>query len=136
MQLKNILHVDDHSDILVVAQLALERLGGYTVATCTSGSEMLSAVSASRPDLILLDVMMPKMDGIAALKLLREIPDGRAVPVIFVTANIQPDDVAEYRKHGAIGVITKPFNPMTLARTIATLWNEHQASLNASDSAA
>jgi len=131
MQLKNILHVDDHSDILVVAQLALERLGDYAVTTCTSGNEMLAAVKAKRPDLILLDVMMPRMDGLAALKLLRELPEGHDLPVIFVTANIQPDDVAQYRKHGAIGVITKPFNPMTLARTIATLWNQHQEALNA-----
>lgn len=136
MQLKNILHVDDHSDILVVAQLALEKLGGYSVSTCTSGEEMLASVRERTPDLILLDVMMPRMDGLTALKLLRDIPAGRDVPVIFVTANIQPDDVAEYRKHGAIGVITKPFNPMTLARTIAALWGEFQATQGASPSTA
>ena len=126
MQLRKILHVDDNSDILVVTQLALERLGGYKVSTCTSGLEMLDSIVREQPDLILLDVMMPGMDGLEALAELRKLPTGGDIPVIFVTANIQPEDVIEYRRHGAIGVITKPFNPMTLARTIGSLWNEHR----------
>ena len=120
--LRRILFVEDDSDIQVVATLALESLGGFSVATCGSGEEALSRFSELTPDLVLLDVMMPGMDGPATLEALRRLPGAASVPVVFMTARVQPHEMARYRQLGAVEVISKPFNPMTLADTVKTIW--------------
>jgi two-component system OmpR family response regulator len=122
--LKRVLLVEDDPDIQVVASLALAELGGLTVEICGSGAETLGAVQAFRPDLILLDVMMPDMDGITALKALREDPVLGDTPVVFMTARAQPHEVAHYRNLGSLGVITKPFEPESLAEKVRCLWND------------
>ena len=120
--LQRVLYVEDEPDIQAVARLALEMVGGLTVKTCSSGEEALKEAPAFEPQLILLDVMMPGMDGPGTLKALRALPSLAAVPVIFMTAKVQPQEVAHYTGLGALGVIAKPFDPMTLAAQVRALW--------------
>ena len=121
-QLERILYVEDQLDIQMIARIALERVGKFTVRICSSGAEALAAVDEFSPDLILLDVMMPEMDGPETLRQLR-LRDGlRNTPAIFVTAKVRADEVAALRAVGALDVIAKPFDPMTLAQTIRAVW--------------
>jgi two-component system, OmpR family, response regulator len=121
--LRRILFVEDDPDIQVVATMALESLGGFSVTSCGSGAEALARFSELAPDLVLLDVMMPGMDGPATLEVLRRLPGAATVPVIFMTARVQAHEVALYREMGAVDVIAKPFDPMTLADTVKTIWS-------------
>ena len=122
--LNRILYVEDEADIQAVAQIALEAIGGFSVTICSSGKEAIQAAPRLGHDLILLDVMMPDMDGPSTLKALRGIPQTAATPVIFMTAKVQPHEVAQYKEMGAIAVIPKPFDPMTLSATVRRLWEE------------
>lgn len=123
--LNNILYVEDDADIQMVAQIALEAVGGFTLRTCGSGQEALAAIKAGFvPDLLLLDVMMPHMDGPATLLGLRKLPASAATPVIFMTAKVQASEIEQYQSLGALGVIPKPFDPMQLALEVRRLW-EH-----------
>ena len=124
-RLKRILYVDDEPDIRTVAKLALEAMGGFEVELCESGCEALDKVAAFRPDLVLLDVMMPGMDGPETLSKLRGFPAVADVPVIFLTAKVQKHEVANYREIGAIDVIAKPFDPAALPVTIEQMWTRH-----------
>lgn len=117
-----ILHVEDESDIREVARLALEAVGGFEVESAESGLEGLKKAKASLPDLILLDVMMPGMDGPSTLRALQNCPDVCGIPVIFMTAKVQTNEVDRYRAMGALDVISKPFDPMTLADQIREIW--------------
>jgi CheY-like chemotaxis protein len=121
-KLTRILYVEDEPDIQTVARLALEALGGFTVEVCSSGDMALQRISDFQPQLILLDVMMPGMDGPGTLKRLRKNPLHVRTPVIFMTAKMQPSDVAYYLALGAVDVISKPFNPMTLSSQIQLIW--------------
>jgi len=123
--LKRILMIEDEPDIQAIAQLALEALGGFQVRICSTGREGLQAAEAFGPDLILLDVMMPGMDGPSTLRALRVLPQTAATPVIFMTAKVQPPEVAEYRAMGVLDVIAKPFDPMTLSETILAIWERY-----------
>ncbi len=123
-KLTRILYVEDEPDIRMVARLALETVGGFTVEVCSSGSEALAKMGAFKPQLILLDVMMPDMDGPTTLGKLRELPEFAGTPVIFMTAKVQPREVEGYKQIGAVDVIPKPFDPMTLASTVLAIW-EH-----------
>jgi len=120
--LERILLVEDDQDIQAVEQLALEAVGGFTVRICSSGSQALDQMPSFSPDLILLDVMMPGMDGPTTLAALRTRPESAHTPVIFMTAKVQPGEIAHYKELGALGVISKPFDPMTLSETIRTIW--------------
>lgn len=122
MNLERILYVEDEPDIQAVAKLALELVGGYQVKICSSGQEALDALGGFAPDLILLDVMMPGMDGPTTLQNLRADPATAAIPVIFLTAKVQPSEVARFQSLGALNVIAKPFDPMTLAAEIRQIW--------------
>ena len=121
--LSRILFVEDDSDIQIVASLALESLGGFRVLACGSGTEALSRFAEFSPDLVLLDVMMPGMDGPATLEALRRLPGGDATPVVFMTARVQAHEVARYKALGAVEVISKPFDPMRLAATVREIWS-------------
>ncbi len=114
-----ILYVDDEADIREVAQLALELEPGFEVRICESGAEALDVAPKWRPDLILLDVMMPGMDGPAVLAGLRALAETAATPVVFITARTQQQEVAQLRSLGAQGVIAKPFDPMALAGQVS-----------------
>lgn len=123
--LKKVIYVEDEADIREIAQLALELVGGYEVQIYASGQEAITKAVAFKPELIILDVMMPSMDGPTVLHKLREIPDFISTPVIFMTAKVQPSEVAALIALGALAVIAKPFDPMTLAHQISTIW-EHR----------
>ncbi len=125
--LNRILLVEDEVDIQAVARLALEAVGGFTVAICGSGSEAIREAPVFAPDLILLDVMMPGIDGPGTLKALREIPATARIPVIFMTAKVQANEKAKYEELGALGIVSKPFDPMTLSSTISSLWSRYNA---------
>lgn len=120
--LQRILYVEDEPDIQAVAKLALEMVGGFTVKVCSSGEEALREAEAFAPDMILLDVMMPGMDGPSTLKALRELPSLAELPVAFMTAKVQPAEVTHYKTLGARDVIAKPFDPMTLASQVRAIW--------------
>lgn len=120
--LARILYVEDEPDIRAVAQMALEAVGGFTVIACSSGSEALAAAPTAQADLLLLDVMMPGMDGPSTLKALRDMPATAATPVIFMTAKVQAAEVAVYKSLGALEVIPKPFDPMELSTQIQRIW--------------
>ena len=122
-QLERILFIEDDTDIQKIAKLALEALGGFSVLACNSGREALAAVAGFAPDLILLDVMMPGMDGPATLKALRQLPGVDVIPAVFMTARVQAHEIADYKALGAADVIAKPFDPMQLAETVRGIWN-------------
>ncbi len=121
MALERVLLVDDEPDIRRIGQLSLEAVGGLKVALASSGAEALALAKASPPDCILLDVMMPEMDGPACLGKLREMAETQGVPVLFMTAKVQTHEVERYLALGAVGVIRKPFDPMTLAQDVRSL---------------
>ena len=120
--LVRILYVEDQQDIRLVAKMALEAVGGFTVIACASGQEALSSAAAATADLLLLDIMMPGMDGPSTLKALRELPATAHTPVIFMTAKVQTAEVAQYMELGALQVIPKPFDPMELSAQIRRIW--------------
>jgi len=123
---KKILYVEDEPDIQAIAKIALETIGGFTVRICSSGREALETIGEFNPDCILLDVMMPGMDGPATLKALRQLPGFATTPVVFMTAKVQPREVAEFKALGALDMISKPFNPMTLASTLRQILEGRQ----------
>ena len=123
--LTKIIFVEDDPDIQVVARLGLEAVGGFTVKLCSSGSEAIASAPDFAPDLILLDVMMPGMDGLSTLKALREMPKTVETPVIILSAKVQTHEVAHYKELGVLDVISKPFDPMNLPATIINIWAQH-----------
>lgn len=122
--LERILYVEDDPDIQTVAALALEVVGGFSVKVCSSGEQALEEAVPYAPDMILLDVMMPGMDGPSTLAALRKLPSLEKVPVAFMTAKVQPHEVDQLIALGAESVIAKPFDPMTLANKVRTLWEQ------------
>ena len=115
----NVLHVDDEPDIREVAAFALEMDPGMTVRSASSGQEALDWLgSGYAPDVILLDVMMPTLDGPGTLERLRQMPQHVSTPVIFMTARAQSHELDRFLGLGAIAVIIKPFDPMTLSRQL------------------
>lgn len=121
-QLQRVFCIDDEPDVLAVAQMSLETVGEFTVITASSGKQAVEQVVAAKPDAILLDVMMPEMDGPATLKELRQLPELDSVPIIFMTARVRPNEVDEYMGLGADGVVAKPFDPMELSDQIRAVW--------------
>ena len=109
-----VLIIDDEADIRRVAHLSLARIGGMDVLDAASGVEGAAKAAAEAPDAILLDVMMPGLDGPATLHALRADPRTAAIPVVFLTAKAMPEEVARLLAMGVRGVLNKPFDPMTL----------------------
>lgn len=109
-----VLIIDDEADIRRVACLSLARIGGMDVSDAANGLEGTEKAAAERPDAILLDVMMPGLDGPATLHALRADPRTAGIPVVFLTAKAMPDEVARLLALGVRGVLNKPFDPMTL----------------------
>ena len=121
--LSKILYVDDERDVRVVAEIALTRIGGYEVRVAASGMEALDTLRDFDADLVLLDVMMPEMDGPETLQAMRMNPATARLPVAFVTARHQPRDLHRYRLLGIAGVIAKPFDPMSLPSQVLNVWD-------------
>lgn len=120
--LQKILYVEDETDIQKVAKLALEAVGGFEVLICGSGNEALEQAPGFNPDILLLDVMMPGMDGPDTLSALWKIETLKDTPAIFLTAKAMPAEVQRYKDMGALDVIPKPFDPMALADTVKSIW--------------
>jgi len=120
--LSHIACVDDDVDILHVASLALETIGGLRVTTFEGPMRALDGLALASPDLVLLDVMMPDMDGPAFLKTMLARKELANLPVIFMTARVQTSEVRRYKALGAAGVVAKPFDPMTLADEVQAIW--------------
>jgi len=120
--MQRILYVEDEPDIQAVAKLALEQVGRFTLEVCSSGQEALDKAAKFSPQLMLLDVMMPEMDGPTTLKKLRGIAGLEDIPVIFMTARVQPHELQEYIDMGAVDVVAKPFDPMMLSNQIRDIW--------------
>lgn len=121
--LVRILLVEDEPHLMMVTRVTLERVGGFEVRACITGEEALKEARSFHPDLILLDVMMPGMDGITTLRILRSTPDTADIPIVFMTARAQKSEMDAYTGLGAIGVVTKPFDPMTLPVLLREIWN-------------
>src|SRR5580704_8657433 len=119
---KKILVVDDERHIVRLVQVNLER-AGYTVVTAFDGKEALEKVESEKPDLVVLDVMMPYMDGFEVLKNLRKNPETRELPVIMLTAKAQDADVFRGWQSGVDCYLTKPFNPMELISFVKRIFS-------------
>jgi CheY-like chemotaxis protein len=113
-----VLHVDDDPDIRAITETSLGLDPAWAICSCASGKDALSITAEWPPDLILLDVMMPDMDGPMTLMRLRERPQTAAVPIVFMTARAQSSELDRFLSLGAAGVIAKPFDPMTLAALV------------------
>lgn len=120
---QRILHVDDQPDIRGIVKLALGKIGGFTVCSCGSGEEALAAAPGFDPELLLIDMSMPGMDGMDLLVRMRAA--GIRAPAVFFTARINPSDLARYREAGAIGTVSKPFDPLKLGRQITQIWADN-----------
>lgn len=123
--LKKIIYIDDQTDILLIAEYALTKLGKYDALMCKSGAEALAKIDDYNPDLILLDGMMPELSGPETLSKIREKTLFKDTPAIFVTAKIFPSEVAELMScnTGIIDVISKPFDPTTISESIQSAWD-------------
>ncbi len=117
----NIFHVEDDMDIREIAKMALEMMGDYTVEQHDCGEAAILAAPNARPDVLLLDVMMPGMTGPQTLAKLRTFAHLSDLPAIYMTARVQQDEIEAFKETGAVGVIMKPFDPVTLGQEIEDL---------------
>lgn len=117
-----ILYAEDDAAMRTIVTLALRKAGGFTVVACASGEEVLGRAADAAADLLLLDVVMPGMDGFATLEALRRLPATAATPVIFMSATVHAGEIARCRSLGALDVIAKPFDPMRLGERIRAAW--------------
>lgn len=115
--------MDDQRVMRSIAELSLGKLGGYTLHICSSGEEAVEEALAFAPDLLLLDMNMPLMDGVATLEQLRA--RGITAPVVFFTVRVGEADLAIFRGLGALGVIAKPFDPLKLPPQLQEMWKQH-----------
>jgi two-component system OmpR family response regulator len=122
--LKSIILVEDEPDIQILIKIALETVGKFNIQIFSSGKDLIKQIDSLSADLILLDVMMPDMDGMSVLLNLQKNPHSARIPVVFITASVSNKDIAKYKKTGALDVIAKPFDPMTLADRVKQIWKE------------
>lgn len=116
------MYVDDEPDIREIVELSLGLVAGIRIQTCDSGEQALQLLPEIKPDLLLLDVMMPGLDGPSTLQRLRQLPGFESLPVVFMTAKAMPGEVARFRDLGAVAVIAKPFDPMQLGNQVVGIW--------------
>lgn len=121
-RLRTVLYVDDEPDIREIVQLALGLSNELSVHICESGEQALAAIPGLKPDLVMLDVMMPGMDGPTTMRKMRADPALAEIPVIFMTAKAMPQEITRFHELGALGVIPKPFDPMRLTSQVFALW--------------
>lgn len=122
---KRILVIDNEQYIQEVTQICLRTTAGWQVSTASAGQEGIAKAEAEQPDAILLDVMMPDIDGPTTFQQLQDNPATRQIPVILLTAKVQASDLRRYEELGVQGAIAKPFNPLQLANQVAATlgWN-------------
>jgi two-component system, OmpR family, response regulator len=121
---QSILYVDDDADICSVVQATLRLVPGLEVQTADSGERAIDLAHELRPDLVLMDVMMPGLDGPSTLKRMRESMLLKDIPVAFMTAKVLPAEISQFLQMGAIGVIVKPFDPLRLYGELFALWDK------------
>ncbi len=124
---KTVLLVEDDDHIRMIVKTSLSKLTKWTIEEARDGFEGLEAAAKSMPDFILMDVMMPGMDGVTTLASLKKNEKLKDIPVIFMTAKVQQEEIDDYIKLGAWGVITKPIDPMTLPQTITAIFATRSA---------
>ena len=124
-ELKKILYAEDEPDVQTIVELTIQTMSDYEIKICNNGKKLLECVEEYKPDLILLDVMMPEMDGPTTFKTLINKENTKNIPVIFVTAKAQVHEVEKFKEIGAWGVITKPFTLMNLCDEIQEIWNSN-----------
>ena len=122
--LNKILYVEDQQDIQMIAEYALSTIANYAAKICSSGDEALAEIEAFSPDLLLLDVMMPGLDGPETLQEIRKIAAYKNTPAIYMTAKILPNEIDDLMSQGAIGIISKPFDTVKLGDEIQLLWGK------------
>lgn len=118
MSNKRVLIIDDEESIQTVVQFGLEIAAGWAVMTASSGPEGIARAQIDKPDMILLDIMMPEMDGLTTFQELQQHPETRSIPIIFLTAKAQASEKRLFSNTGVNGIITKPFNALELADQI------------------
>lgn len=123
--LKKILYAEDERDVQTIVEISVWSTSNYEIKICDNGKLLLDCVEEYNPDLILLDVMMPEMDGITTLKNLQANKKTKNIPVIFITAKAQAHEVSFFNAKEVIGVITKPFDPMQLCSNIKEIWDKN-----------
>jgi CheY-like chemotaxis protein len=123
MTTKTILLIDDEPNLAEVISICLSSFKGWNVKVANSGKIGLSIVQTVQPDAILLDVMMPEMDGLAVYQALQKNPATQNIPVIFLTAKVQASDLKKFAELGVVGTIAKPFEPLVIADQITQLLN-------------
>lgn len=120
---ERVMCVEDDADIRTILDFSLGGMGGFTLSLCESGPQALQRVEAFRPQLVLLDVMMPEMSGPETLTRLRALPVMQGVPIVFLTAKAMQDEVEALLECGATGIIVKPFDPVALPQNIRIYWD-------------
>jgi CheY-like chemotaxis protein len=120
--LRTVLYVDDEPDIREIVEMSLGLIEGLTVHTRPSGESALADMEQLAPDLLLIDVMMPGLDGPATIERLRQRPQWAKLPFVFMTAKAMPQEVARFKEMGAVAVIAKPFDPMELGKRVVAIW--------------
>lgn len=125
-QLVKVMLVEDDPDIAVLAQIAIEEFGGLQFIHHSSGSAAVRSIEADPPDLLLLDYRMPEMNGEEVMSAVRATQAGRNLPIVFMTASLMPRHVERLRELGALDVLAKPFDPLTLAERLKAIWVAHQ----------
>lgn len=128
MQLDKVLHVEDDESIRIIVEMALVDLAGFTLLACENGVDAVAQVEQFAPDLILMDAMMPGMDGLQTLVKIRENPNCRDIPVVFMTARIQQAEKQQYFDAGAVAVIEKPFEATSLGDELEAIYQRVIAS--------
>jgi CheY-like chemotaxis protein len=121
---ERVMCVEDDPDIRLILDFSIGRMGGFSLCLCENGAQALERVTDFKPQLVLLDVMMPELSGPETLVRLRALPVMQGVPIVFLTAKAMQDEVEALLEHGATGIIVKPFDPVTLPQNIRIYW-EH-----------
>lgn len=122
-ELKKILYAEDEPDVQTVVELTVQTMSNYAIKICDNGKKLLECVQDYNPDLILLDVMMPEMDGPTTFRNLQKNIKTKDIPVVFMTAKAQIHEIETFKQTGILGIITKPFDPLNLCNEIERIWN-------------
>jgi len=120
--LNRICYVEDDEDIQRIVRMSLERVGKMTVAVVSDPTQAIATINEFRPDLVMLDWMMPVMDGPTLFKHMKQLPETRALPVVFITAKASQRDLDDLKQLGAAGTISKPFSPKELPDQLRAIW--------------
>ncbi|MBI5273793.1 MAG: response regulator [Chlamydiales bacterium] len=124
--LRKILVVDDDPDILIICRYSLEMNPQYVVKSVSSGEQAVKEATEFQPDLILLDILMPIMDGPATVQALRKIPETMKTPIVFFTASVITNRQEQFLKMGVVDIIVKPFDPLILSSQLQVIWERYQ----------